>query len=98
MNHVREKKLEKARSRLRECEEELSDCGNVVKRCREVLQKSEDELKDLKKIVSELEQYFSQWIMLPALYLRLSLLLVVDSILDMAYMAVHTFVQHMHCT
>ena len=56
--HVRGKSLEEARSKLRECEEELSDCSNVVKRCKEVLQKSEDELKDLKKTVSELEEFF----------------------------------------
>ena len=58
--YYRGRNLEEARSKLRKCEEELNDSGNVVERCREVLQKSEDELKDLKKIVSELEQYFSQ--------------------------------------
>ena len=54
---VWENNLEEARKKLRGCEEELSDCGDVVERCREALQKSEDELKDLRESVRELEHF-----------------------------------------
>lgn len=60
MAHVRGEKLEKAKS----LKIKLNDCGDVVERCREALQKSEDELQKLKRIVSELKCFSSEWIIL----------------------------------
>ena len=58
--HIRENQLEETRMKLRRCEDELNDCGNVVERCREILRKSEEELKELQNIVSELEKTFKK--------------------------------------
>ena len=54
----RESQLEETRKKLRECECELNDCGDVVERCKKVLRKSEKELNILKRIVRELGQNF----------------------------------------
>ena len=54
----RERQLEETRKKLRECERELNDCGDVVERCKRVLRKSEEELNILKRIVRELERNF----------------------------------------